>query len=40
MCLIGLALEQHPRFALVIAANRDEFLQRPATALDWWRADP
>ncbi len=40
MCLIGLALEQHPRFALVIAANRDEFLQRPATPLDWWRADP
>ena len=40
MCLIGLALEQHPRFALVVAANRDEFLQRPAAALDWWQAEP
>ena len=40
MCLIGLALAQHPRFALVVAANRDEFLQRPAAALDWWRTDP
>ena len=40
MCLIALALEQHPRFALVVAANRDEFLQRPAAALDWWQAAP
>jgi uncharacterized protein with NRDE domain len=37
MCLIALALDQHPRFPLVIAANRDEFLDRPAAALDWWR---
>jgi len=38
MCLIALALEQHPRFPLVIAANRDEFLDRPSAALDRWRA--
>ena len=38
MCLIGLAIEQHPRFPLVIAANRDEFLDRPSAALDCWRA--
>ncbi len=37
MCLIGLALDAHPRFSLVIAANRDEFFDRPAAALDWWR---
>jgi uncharacterized protein with NRDE domain len=37
MCLIGLALDAHPRFALVIAANRDEFFDRPAAQLDWWR---
>jgi uncharacterized protein with NRDE domain len=37
MCLIGLALDAHPRFALVVAANRDEFFDRPAAALDWWR---
>jgi uncharacterized protein with NRDE domain len=40
MCLIALALEQHPRYALVIAANRDEFLHRPAAALDWWQPAP
>ncbi|MES2957840.1 MAG: NRDE family protein [Pseudomonadota bacterium] len=40
MCLIGLALGQRPDLPLVIAANRDEFLQRPAAALDWWRALP
>lgn len=38
MCLIGLAIGQHPRFELVVAANRDEFLQRPAAAVDWWQA--
>ncbi len=37
MCLIGLALDAHPRFALVIAANRDESFERPAAPLDWWR---
>ena len=37
MCLIGLALDAHPRFSLVIAANRDEFFNRPAAPLDWWR---
>jgi uncharacterized protein with NRDE domain len=37
MCLIALALDAHPRFGLVIAANRDEYFQRPADALDWWR---
>jgi uncharacterized protein with NRDE domain len=37
MCLIAIALDRHPRFPLVIAANRDEFLQRPAVALDWWQ---
>jgi uncharacterized protein with NRDE domain len=40
MCLIGLALDAHPRFALVIAANRDEFFDRPAAPLDWWRTAP
>lgn len=38
MCLIGLALDAHPRFALVVAANRDEYHARPAAGLDWWRS--
>jgi uncharacterized protein with NRDE domain len=37
LCLIGIALDAHPRWPLVIAANRDEFFDRPAAPLDWWR---
>lgn len=36
MCLVTLALGQSRRYPLVIAANRDESLDRPAAALDWW----
>lgn len=36
MCLIALALQQSERFPLVIAANRDEFFDRPAAPLAWW----
>jgi uncharacterized protein with NRDE domain len=36
MCLIALAWDMHPRFDLVLAANRDEFLDRPAAALHRW----
>ncbi len=39
MCLAVVAIEAHPRFPLVVAANRDEFHARPAAALDWWDAD-
>lgn len=37
MCLVALALAQSRRFPLVLASNRDEFLDRPATGLDWWQ---
>jgi uncharacterized protein with NRDE domain len=36
MCLAVVALDAHPRFALVVAANRDEFHARPASAAHWW----
>jgi uncharacterized protein with NRDE domain len=36
MCLAILALDVHPRYAVVIAANRDEFHARPAAAAHWW----
>lgn len=41
MCLLVLAWRTHPRYRLVVAANRDEFHQRPAAALAPWadRAD-
>ncbi|HET9976218.1 MAG TPA: NRDE family protein [Burkholderiaceae bacterium] len=37
MCLIALAIEASVRWPLVIAANRDEFHDRPAAPLAWWR---
>lgn len=36
MCLMLFALQQHPRFPLVLAANRDEFHARPTRAMHWW----
>lgn len=36
MCLIVFTLGQNRHYPLVVAANRDEFFQRPATAMDWW----
>lgn len=37
MCLILCAYRSHPRFDLVVAANRDEFLTRPTEPAGWWR---
>jgi uncharacterized protein with NRDE domain len=36
MCLALLALDAHPHYAIVIAANRDEYHQRPTAAAHWW----
>jgi uncharacterized protein with NRDE domain len=36
MCLLVLAWQAHPRYRLIVAANRDEFHDRPAAALGWW----
>ena len=38
MCLLVLAWRVHPRYRLVVAANRDEFHERPAAALARWPA--
>lgn len=40
MCLILLAYRAHPLYHLVVAANRDEFFQRPAATADWWDEQP
>ena len=37
MCLLVLAWNVHPRYRVVLAANRDEFHERPAAAMDWWQ---
>ncbi len=40
MCLIALAWRVHPAYPLILAANRDEFHQRPADPLHWWPDQP
>lgn len=40
MCLVVLAWDCHPRYRLILAANRDEFHDRPAAPLAWWQDAP
>lgn len=40
MCLILLAYDCHPRYQLVMAANRDEFYKRPTLPADFWPDAP
>lgn len=40
MCLIAFALDAHPRYALVLVANRDEYRQRPTDPADFWTDAP
>ncbi len=40
MCLVVVALDAHPRYALVIAANRDEFHSREALPAHWGERPP
>ena len=40
MCLILFAWQAHTRYPLVLAANRDEFHERPTAAADFWPQRP
>lgn len=40
MCLIFVAHQVHPRYGLVVAANRDEFHERPTAPAAFWEDDP
>ncbi len=40
MCLLALAIGQHPLYPLVIAANRDEYHARPSAAAAPWPEHP
>jgi uncharacterized protein with NRDE domain len=39
MCLALVAFAAHPRYPVVVAANRDEFHARPAAPSAWWAED-
>ena len=40
MCLILFGWQAHPRFRLVLAANRDELHARPSAPAGWWEDTP
>ena len=40
MCLILIAHGAHPEFPLVVAANRDEYYQRPTARAAFWQDQP
>jgi uncharacterized protein with NRDE domain len=40
MCLILLAYRTHPAFELIVAANRDEYYERPSSAPCFWEEAP
>ncbi|MDD5169027.1 MAG: NRDE family protein [Syntrophales bacterium] len=40
MCLMLMAYRTHPDYPLIVAANRDEFYERPTQAADFWKNRP
>ncbi|HZE74075.1 MAG TPA: NRDE family protein, partial [Gemmatimonadales bacterium] len=40
MCLILLALDVHSQYELIVAANRDEFYDRPSAVAGFWADAP
>ena len=40
MCLIAIGWHAHPDSPLVVAANRDEWRDRPAAPAHWWSDHP
>ncbi|MEQ9231971.1 MAG: NRDE family protein, partial [Cyclobacteriaceae bacterium] len=40
MCLIAFAVDAHPKYKLILAANRDEFYERPTKVAGFWPDHP
>ncbi|MDN3652020.1 NRDE family protein [Thalassotalea ponticola] len=39
MCILFIAIQQHPDYPLIVAANRDEFHRRPSQQAHVWLSD-
>jgi uncharacterized protein with NRDE domain len=39
MCVVAVAFETHPKYRLILAANRDEFHVRPSAPIARWNGD-
>jgi uncharacterized protein with NRDE domain len=39
MCILFFAINQHPKYPVIICANRDEFHARPTQSMHWWPND-
>jgi uncharacterized protein with NRDE domain len=40
MCLIFISFQYHPKYKLIVAANRDEFYNRKTAAANYWSDHP
>ena len=40
MCILFLAVEAHPDYTLILAANRDEYFARPSEPMHFWPDQP
>jgi uncharacterized protein with NRDE domain len=40
MCLIFFSVNNHPKYKLILAGNRDEFYNRKTSAADFWKDQP
>ena len=40
MCILFIALHSHDRYPVIIAANRDEFYERPTSPAEFWDERP
>lgn len=40
VCLINFHYNEHPTYKLIVAANRDEFYERPTASADFWSDKP
>lgn len=40
MCLLLISYKMHLTYKIILAANRDEFYDRPAEAANYWKENP